>query len=218
MHLDYPRPTPEAIEDIARFSTAILYEANGRAGALPHDIAPLRPGMRLCGPALTVDCAAGDNLMLHAAIALASPGDVIVLDTKGYREAGPFGHALAAASAARGIAGIVTDGCLREGERLAALGFPAFCRGLSAKSTTQNAPGTVGEPVLCAGVRVAPGDLVVGDEDGVVIVPRQQIPSTAAAAERIAVRQASEVARLAAGEPILDVLALWQVLGRLEEV
>lgn len=169
---------------LAAFQTATLHEVLGKTGAMPFGIKPIWPGMRLVGPALTVACPPGDNLTIHAAVEQARPGDVLVIDFNGELEAGPFGDILATACMARGIAGLVIDGCVRDGASLRDLGFPVFARGLNMKGTTKAAFGTLGRPILCAGVPVAPGDVVVGDDDGVVVVPAHRVAEVIAAAER----------------------------------
>jgi 4-hydroxy-4-methyl-2-oxoglutarate aldolase len=206
--LDHPRPTREELVALADLTAATLHEAMGRRGALPFPIKPIYPGMRVCGAALTVDCPPGDNLTIHMAIERARPGDVLVVDAKGYVEAGPFGDVLATACRARGIAGIVIDGCVRDGAALAAMGFPAFARGLNMKGTTKAVAGAVGVPIICAGVAVAPGDAVVGDDDGVVIVPRTDIATTRAAAADREREEARLREEILAGATTMDLLGL----------
>lgn len=178
-----PRPSAGLIAALGAVQTATLHEVLGKSGAMPHGIKPIYPGMRLAGPALTLSCPPGDNLTIHAAVARAMPGDVLVVDFNGELEAGPFGDILATACMARGIAGLVIDGCVRDGASLRDLGFPVFGRGLNMKGTTKAAFGTLGRPILCAGVPVATGDVVVGDDDGVVVVPAGRLAEILAAAE-----------------------------------
>jgi 4-hydroxy-4-methyl-2-oxoglutarate aldolase len=213
MTFDHPRPAREDIEALSGFSAATVHEAMGRKGAMPFGIKPIYPGMRVCGAAFTVDCPPGDNLMIHAAIECARPGDVLVVDAKGYVEAGPFGDIMAGACRARGIVGIVIDGCVRDGSVLRDMGFPAFSRGLSMKGTAKSLLGAIGRPIVCAGVAVSPGYAILGDDDGVVVVPRDAVPAVLDAA-----RERDEEAlreRLAAGKTTVDLLGLRALLSGL---
>jgi 4-hydroxy-4-methyl-2-oxoglutarate aldolase len=211
---DFARPTWEEIEALSPFSPATLHEAMGQKGAMPSCIKPIYPGMRLCGPALTVDCKPGDNLAIHGAVERARPGDVLVVDYKGFVESGPFGDILATACLARGVAGMVIDGCVRDGTTIRELGFPIFARGLNMKGTTKTQPGAVGVPITCAGVAVAPGDAVVGDDDGVVVVPRALVAATAAAARAREDKEAAMRERLKAGATTVELLGLRPLLQR----
>ena len=131
---------------------------------------PLDPASRLAGPALTVDTWPADNLMLHYALLKAKPGDVLVVDAKAFVEAGPWGDVLTAAAMKVGVAGLVINGAVRDAAMIVDTGFPVFCRGLSIKGTTKHQPGRVNVPVCIGGVVIHPGDIVVGDRDGVAIV------------------------------------------------
>jgi 4-hydroxy-4-methyl-2-oxoglutarate aldolase len=213
MRLDHPRPSDEELGALSAFSTATLHEAMGRRGAMPVFMKPIYPGMRVCGAALTVDCPAGDNLMIHAAIECAAPGDVLVVDFKGFEEAGPFGDVMATASQAKGIRGIVIDGCVRDGATLREMGFPAFARGLNMKGTSKRLFGSVGEAIICAGVAIAPGDAVIGDDDGVVVVPRGAIGATLEATRQREDKEAELRERLRAGATTVDLLGLRETLS-----
>lgn len=164
----------ELLEALGKQDTATLHEASGREGAMVHTIKSIAPGMRLCGPARTVWCQAADNLAIHRAVADAKPGEVLVIDAGGYREAGHWGEVLTAAAQGKGIAGVVIDGGVRDVWSVAKRGFPVFARGISIKAAVKEFPGKVNEPVVCGGVLVHPGDIVVGDEDGVVIIAREK--------------------------------------------
>ncbi|QYK42223.1 MAG: 4-carboxy-4-hydroxy-2-oxoadipate aldolase/oxaloacetate decarboxylase [Paracoccaceae bacterium] len=197
---------------LGAFQTATLHEALGRTGAMPHAIKPIYPGMRLAGPALTVSCPPGDNLTIHAAIEHARPGDVMVVDFNGELEAGPFGDILATACMARGITGLVIDGCVRDGTGLRDLGFPVFARGLNMKGTTKTAFGTLGQPIVCAGVQVAPGDIVIGDDDGVVVVPADRAAEILMAAEKRDSDEEIKRQHLREGALTVDLLGLRRYL------
>ena len=183
---DFPRPAPDLVAAFRGQSPATLHEAMGKKGAMSFPIKPLYQGMTLFGTAVTVSGGPTDNLMIHAAMALTRPGDVLVVDFKGMTEAGPWGDVLTEAALQRGLAGLVIDGCVRDAAAIRQMGFPVFCRGTSMKGTTKTQPtGDVNTPIVCGGVMVMPGDIVVGDDDGVVVVPQAEAAATLAkAAER----------------------------------
>ena len=210
----FTRPDRDVVNTLAGFGTATLHEVLGQKGAMPFAIKPIYPGMRVCGAALTVDCRPGDNLAIHAAVEVAQPGDVLVVDYKGYVESGPFGDVLATACMKAGIRGMVIDGCVRDGSTLREMGFPVFGRGLSMKGTTKAQPGSAGVPIICAGVAVAPGDAIVGDDDGVVVIPRDAIAATAKAAQEREDKEAAMREKLKAGATTIDLLGLSRLLGR----
>jgi 4-hydroxy-4-methyl-2-oxoglutarate aldolase len=209
---DFARPTAAELEALAAFAPATLHEAMGQKGAMPGWMKPLYPGMRVCGAALTVDCPPGDNLSIHAAVERAEPGDVLVVDYKGFLESGPFGDILATACLARGVRGMVIDGCVRDGATIRELGFPIFARGLNMKGTVKMRLGAVGVPITCAGVAVAPGDAVVGDDDGVVVVPRALIATVAQAGREREDKEAAMRAKLEAGATTVELLGLRPLL------
>jgi len=171
------------LQALIRLGSATVYEAQGGIGALDSGMKPLDPASRLAGPALTVDTWPADNLMLHYALLKAEPGDVLVVDAKAFVEAGPWGDVLTAAAMKVGVAGLVINGAVRDAAMIVDSGFPVFCRGLSIKGTTKNQPGRVNVPVCIGGVVIHPGDIVVGDRDGVAIVAADSVDATLAAAE-----------------------------------
>jgi 4-hydroxy-4-methyl-2-oxoglutarate aldolase len=193
---------------LVALGTATVAEALATARVLDPAPRPLSPDMRLAGPARTVRCPPGDNLALHLAIAAAQPGDVIVVDYGGSLASGPFGEIMALACQMRGIAGLVTDGAVRDSRQIAALGFPVFARGLNIRGTVKADPGQADVPVTLCGAVVHPGDMVVADADGVVVVPAAQVGTALAAAEARAAREARMMERLQAGETTLQILGL----------
>lgn len=203
---------PGLLEEVAGFGTATLHEAAGGIGALPGAIAPLDRTARLWGRALPVTAPAGDNLALHHAVALARPGDVLVVDHGGSLSHGPFGDILALAAQVRGIRGLVIDGAVRDSESLIAMGFPVFARGCSIKGTIKRDPGSVGEPVTIGAITVQHGDIVIGDADGVVILPTAQLGHIRDAAIARVAAEADMRARIARGELTLDLLGLRSLL------
>lgn len=202
------RPEPKLVKELRDISPPTLHEAMGKRGAMPTPIKPLYAGMRVCGPALTVACPPGDNLVIHYAVTLAEPGDVLVVDYAGYTEAGPWGDVLTTAAQGRGVAGLVIDGCVRDALAIRAAGFPVFARGTNMKGTTKSLPGEVNQPILCAGVPVAPGDIVVGDDDGVVVVPKEHAGGVLAAAREREAKEEQLRERLRAGKTTVELLNL----------
>lgn len=177
---DFPRPRKADIELMSQFSPATIHEAQGRLGALDPRIKPIKTGLKICGPAITAQCHIGDNLMIFQAIDLAKPGDVLVLSAGDNPNQGGFGDVLASACAGRGIVGLVVDAGVRDGAGLRASSFPVFSLGLCIKGTSKETLGTINHPVVIGGELVSPGDIIVGDDDGIVVV-RQEVQSLARA-------------------------------------
>jgi 4-hydroxy-4-methyl-2-oxoglutarate aldolase len=205
-----PRLTDDLVGVASRLSSATLHEAAGKRGALPAALKPLDPTMRLCGRALPVRCPPGDNLFIHRALEVAQPGDVLVVDTGEGVEFGYWGEVMATAAIARGLAGLVITGGVRDSLQLAALGLPTFCACVCIRGTGKDPgqDGAVGEPVRIGEVVVRRGDLVLGDADGVVALS----PTAAERAAPISLqRDTDEIAileRVRAGELTLDIYRL----------
>lgn len=174
---DFPRVSKEIIAKASLFQPAILADVADRRGALHGRIAALRPHMKVAGPAFTVEVRAGDNLMIHAAMSLAKPGDVLVIDGKGDLTAALMGAIMINACKKLGIAGVVIDGAIRDTLELEALDFPIFSVGSNPNGPTKQVGGRIGHPVSVGDVSVHPGDFVIGDADGVVVVERDKIES-----------------------------------------
>jgi 4-hydroxy-4-methyl-2-oxoglutarate aldolase len=204
------RPPASVIAELGEFGTATLHEAAGRIGALPAAIKPVAPGFRLAGPAFTVHGPGADNLWLHRALATARPGDVLVAYVSGVFEAGYWGEIMSVAASARQLGGLVIDGCVRDSAALARIGFPVFARGLCIRGTGKDfgARGWLNQPLSIGDVIVHPGDVIVGDEDGVIALPQDAL---AGLAQRSADRETAEVSimeRLRAGATTLSVYRL----------
>jgi 4-hydroxy-4-methyl-2-oxoglutarate aldolase len=165
-----PRPSQDLIMRLRVFETATVHEASGGKGALSSDIKPLDPRMRVCGPAITVACRPGDNLIIHKAIYAAEAGDVLVVTMGGYVEGGAWGEIMTVAAQARGIAGLISDGSVRDSRSIIESGFPVFAKGISIKGTTKDSLGFINYPLCIGGTTVNPGDVVLGDADGIVVV------------------------------------------------
>lgn len=201
----------EAIVAAAAFPTATLHEAAGKIGALPHAIKPVAKSFRLSGPALTVHSPGGDNLWLHRALYVAEPGDVLVVSVSGAYNHGYWGEIMSTAAKNRGIAGLVIDGCVRDGVLLETIGFPVFARGLCIQGTGKDfdARGWINAPTRFDQVTVMPGDLIVGDEDGVLSVPRARADEVVRASRAREDAEALAIERLNAGETTLSIFG-WE--------
>jgi len=205
--LDFPRPSSALIARAAQVSAATLHEAAGKTGALPAAIKPVASSFRICGPALTVNSPPADNLWLHRALAVARPGDVLVVSVAGHYGAGYWGEVMSTMAQARQLGGLVIDGCVRDGGILEDFGFPVFARGLCMRGTGKDfsARGWLGHPVLMGDVVVQPGDVIVGDADGVVALPQAQLETVLQAAASRDAHEADIMRRLRAGEATLDL-------------
>lgn len=202
---DFERVSPDLVHQAGAFQAAILADVNGRRGALHGRIAALRPAMQVAGTALTVDVRPGDNLMIHAAMSLAKPGDVLVIDGKADQTAALMGTIMMTACRKLGIAGVVVDGAVRDSLEIEEMGFPVFSFGTNPNGPTKSAAGRIGHPVSCGGVTVRSGDLVVADADGVVVIERERVGALLPLARK---KVADEAARIAAIEQG-DTAAKW---------
>lgn len=171
----FERVDPALVERAAKVQAAVLGDLAGRRGVLHGRIQAVGPGMRVAGPAFTVEVRPGDNLMFHLALALARPGDVIVVDGKADNGCALFGELMTTQAHAAGLAGLVVDAAVRDTAVLAQGPLPIFACGRCPCGPTKNVPGRLSIPISVGGVAVAPGDLVVGDEDGVTVIPRADV-------------------------------------------
>ena len=197
--------TKAQLESLSRYGTATIHEALGKSGNLPFELKPLAAGMRVCGPAYTVKAKAFSNINLHRAYANAQPGDVIVADCSGAYEAGYWGDLLTAGAMRQGISGLVIDACVRDADAIETLGFAVFCRGIAIRGTGKDPGGSLNQPITIGDIIINPGDIVVGDRDGVVIVPKERLQEAIDNSWKREEKEAAVRARLNKGETSLQI-------------
>ncbi|MFA6505831.1 MAG: 4-carboxy-4-hydroxy-2-oxoadipate aldolase/oxaloacetate decarboxylase [Treponemataceae bacterium] len=206
----------ETCADFARLGVATVYEAQGQTGLMDDSMKPIQQGVSVCGPAVTVICPAGDNLMVHAAVECCGPGDILVITTEGAsNKHGMMGDLIVRSLMKRGVKGVVMDAGVRDTQRLREMGFPVWTTAVVCTGTTKNKAGWVNAPAVCAGTIVEPGDLIVADDDGVVVVKRADIP---AALEKSKAREKKEedtVRKIEAGQLGVDFYGFREVLAKL---
>jgi 4-hydroxy-4-methyl-2-oxoglutarate aldolase len=208
------RADPGLVDALGPLGTATIHEAIGRRGFVGPEIRPIQQGVRIAGSAVTVSSHPGDNLMIHAAVEVCGPGDVLVVTNTAPSTHGMFGELLATSLVQRGVRGLVIDAGVRDTAELREMGFPVWSRWVSCQGTVKASPGSVNVPVALGGVVIAPGDVVTADDDGVVVVARAEVEwALAQSRARIAKEDAAR-ARLAAGELGLDVYGLRELLER----
>ena len=197
---DIERVAPDVVKQAAQFQAAILADVAGRRGTLHGRIAAVSPEMKCAGPAFTIEVRPGDNLMIHAAMTMAKPGDVLVIDGKGDRTCALMGAIMLNACKVMGLAGVVIDAAVRDVLELRELGFPVFAVGSNPNGPTKFTPGRINHPISCGGIAVYPGDLVVGDADGVVVVEREKAASLLDPAATKVADETKRIADIKAGK------------------
>jgi 4-hydroxy-4-methyl-2-oxoglutarate aldolase len=199
---------PMQWQRLAKLGTATVHEAIGNVGAIDPAIRAIRPGMQIVGLARTVDLPGGDNLMLHVALSQQLGGRVLVVNAKACLTAGPWGEVMTTAALAAGCGGLVIDGAVRDSNRIAELGFPVFSSGLSIQGTSKTKTGQIGAPVTVGGVIVRDGDLIIGDEDGLVAVPADRLDTAFELSQQRADKEERLLSEIRNGATTLDLLGL----------
>lgn len=214
---EFERVSPQLVAKAKGFPAAILADVGGRRGTLGGRIQGLSKAMKVAGPAYTIEVRPGDNLMIHAALLLAKPGDVLVIDGKGDLTCALTGGLMAAHAKAAGIAGFVIDAAVRDTEECAAGDFPIFAAGSNPNGPVKGVPGRINIPISVAGTAVNPGDLIVGDADGVVVIPREDAEAIVGAAQAKIDSEAARMEEIRQGKLLMpwvvDTLRKAGVLG-----
>lgn len=205
INIEFNRPYMDEILHASKFPTATLHEASGKIGALPSCIKPLSAKMRICGPVVTIHSPPGDNIMLHEAIVAAQPGDVLVVDVSGHYEAGYWGDIMTHAAKYRKIQGLIINGCVRDSKEIIESEFPVFSRGICIKGTTKHGGGSINVPITIGDTVISPGDLVVGDGDGVVVLPRLEIGNILKKAEKRESQENLIIQQLNSGKTTMEI-------------
>ena len=203
---DFERVPADVVTKASQFAASILADVAGRRGAMDGRIAAVSPEMKLCGPAFTIEVRAGDNLMIHAAMTIAKPGDILVIDGKGDRMCALMGSIMLNACKQLKLGGVVIDAAVRDTLELRELGFPVFAVGSNPNGPTKFVPGRMNWPISCGGISVNPGDLILGDADGVVVVEREKAASLLDAAAK---KVADETSRIAGIKQNKDLRPKW---------
>ena len=209
------RPEKEVVQRLGELGVATVHEAQGRAGLMKPYMRPIYSTAKVAGPAVTVLSHPGDNLMIHAAVEICQPGDVLVVALVSESTDGMFGELLACSVRAHGVAGVVIDAGVRDVADLTEMKFPVWAKAICAQGTVKETAGSVNVDVVCAGALVHPGDVIIGDLDGIVVVPREQVAEVARLGGERLVKEQRSRERLCSGELGIDMYGLRAKLASL---
>ena len=205
---EFPALSTETLAAARGTASSLLGDAMNRAGIMAAAIKPIAPGTRLAGQARTVTSMAGDNGIIHAAIPLMRPGEVLVVDAARVDDVAVWGEIMTRSAVRRGIAGLVLDGAIRDVAAVREIGFPVYCRAVVPRGPHKGFGGTIDAAIACGGVSVAPGDLIVGDDDGIAVVPLADVDAVLAAAHAARAREAETIAKIEGGKTSAEILGI----------
>ncbi|GAB7056305.1 MULTISPECIES: 4-carboxy-4-hydroxy-2-oxoadipate aldolase/oxaloacetate decarboxylase [unclassified Paenibacillus] len=208
------RPDQTIIEQFSKLDVSTVYEAQGKIGLVSHELQTVKPGNKICGPAVTVTCYAGDNLMIHAAIEICKPGDVLVITTIGESRTGMIGELIVNALMKRGVQGVVTEAGIRDVAKIRECGFPVWSKAIHSQGSTKSRGGWVNAPAVCGGASVNPGDLVMADDDGIVFVKKEDLKLALESSNQRMAKEENTKARIERGELSLDFYNLRGILEK----
>ena len=209
------RPPEILIKSLEKHSTSTLGEVMDKTGYMTHEIKPIYPNISVAGPAITVSCHVGDNLTLHKALEVVQRGDIIVVDAKGYKDAGGmWGEIMTLAAKVKGVAALVIDGAVRDVAVIRKMAFPVFARAISPGGTVKETLGSINVPILCGGVSVNPGDIIVGDDDGVVVVRKEIAKEVIMKAEKRVEREEEVRKLILEGKTTTEIYGFDELLKR----
>jgi regulator of RNase E activity RraA len=197
---DFERVSPQTVKRASQYAASILADVAGRRGTLDGRITAVSPGLRMAGPAFTVEVRPGDNLMIHAAMSMAKPGDILVVDGKADRTCALMGAIMINACKVLNLGGVILDAAVRDIEEIRELGFPVYSVGTNPNGPTKFVPGRINWPISCGGASIRPGDLIVGDADGVVVVEREKAESLLDLAAKKVSDERARIADIVAGK------------------
>lgn len=210
------RPSKELIGKFRKIPTSIISDCLNRYYGMNGEIRPIFKGIRLCGPAVTIQSMAGNNIMSHLALTFAERGDVLVIDARGYLGNAVWGGVQTAYASKRGIAGLVVDGAIRDVEDMRRIRFPVFCKGITPAGPHKGWADSINVPIQCGGIPVHPGDIIVGDDDGVAVVPIEHVREVYAEALKRMKQEKQWLKEIGRGKSSLDAVGLKRKLGKMD--
>lgn len=210
-NISIPKLAPDMLAAWADIPAAVASDCLGRSQAMAAAISPLHPSMRIVAQARTVDCMAADNSALHAAIGICEPGEVLVCNAQGYTNNAIFGGLMTRAAMEAEVAGLVIDGSVRDSEEIVEAGFACYSRGVVPRGPHKGFGGVIDGPIACGGVAVSPGDLIIGDADGITVVPFAMVERTLEDANAVLAKEARALASLAQGGSLAEVYGVPEI-------
>jgi 4-hydroxy-4-methyl-2-oxoglutarate aldolase len=208
------RPDEKLIEEYKKLDVSTVYEAQGKQGLMDYSLKPILDNTLICGPAVTAVCGAGDNLMIHAALEVCKPGDVLVITTEGGAVAGMIGELIVTALIKRGVQGVIIDSGIRDVAQIRELGFPVWTKAIHSQGTSKSRGGWVNAPTVCGGTNVEPGDLIMADDDGGVVIKKADLKSSLELSKKRVEKEAGTKEKIARGEMSIDFYNLRPTLEK----